>query len=1023
MKSVTYNVVITKSPQVTDKLFFDKFGRQSFEERFSSLNAEEKRDLLLVAPQRNNNFISFEIDFPTAQGGRYAVLKVLESDRILEYFAMAKTANDQLIRQRANIIKGFRDSNALFDAAARLSPSFYISYGVGDDVSKWAGPYMVDMIDANITMTEDNVRQLELMFQPLMTSQFVFTNKGFNDVLTAQKYSVFDGTLNADQDIEMISKLTFPVKNNKLSIGNLGGERRFNYAVRALVKRYLADRFQIPFGNVLCLFDDDFGFLDKNLIEKNISNMNRSLGRCGMSMSYNINLDKLGSDVRSEVSNVGQALVRLSQRFNQTGELLKSKKAVQKQLTENSDEIKDLENGILENAYPALLVSNTVKSDVASTLAGTSTLGATPEAVVANKYFIYEKGALPAAQIPSNVSKQEVKRRQQLGVRLVSNQSDFSGPEANRIRQRASKLIGNRRKVLNGTGASPKDDESPEERAARLGLKQQVRVGKARSQSPLKDIGGLFRDSFGIIKNAVYNSNIDKMIETDYTEYNEVNLSIGTILRPGDVSDTDLAALKPLYKLVESVGELREFKDKQIKDFDILEENNYKILKTLYKNGLIESDSKPVIIFGRDRIIQALLYPDNDQELLFKTLGGKADLIFSEMAGTQADDYRTKKEFFVENEKDLKNQPGANLDEITSYRQTTTNRGYSNQKTTKILFTSESSVLGVLDAFKTYQKEFLGLVKDLKGPITSSFEEKMDFGPSYQSETETKIKGLKAPLVFMSNTKNANVLDLSFDSSPYKGVLLNMGYESGFRLLDETSNVEEIISDDTVDNPSLRKLLKTIETTVIDRDTKKIDLSKLSDKTVRKVVLKVVASEGEVGNSSIKSLLDFILFKYATNSSFTRKTEPGNVGVQNANIYKNINRYVIGANVRTLPFFNTTIIPGRDCYLFGLPNQVIGNNQDLREIAAPAIFTNSYKIAGVKHKISFDQAFSEFDLLPGELGLGSASEDKSVIEFFRFTEEEIEQTKEISAQEAAKRREAQARAERAKTETLRGAKL
>ena len=65
-----------------------------------------------------------------------------------------------------------------------------------------------------------------------------------------------------------------------------------------------------------------------------------------------------------------------------------------------------------------------------------------------------------------------------------------------------------------------------------------------------------------------------------------------------------------------------------LSDFTLIEENDHRILQDLQQNGLIGSSDSPVVIFGNERIINALVYPslfDKPKEDL------KEDLIFYEM--------------------------------------------------------------------------------------------------------------------------------------------------------------------------------------------------------------------------------------------------------------------------------------------------------------------------------------------------------------------------------------------------------
>jgi hypothetical protein len=261
--SYPYNVVITRNPLVLNKLFFDGFGRTSFADRFASLNASEREEALVVSPRSNNNFISLDVNFPakiSGQGTKYVVLKLLETSKLLEYFNIATNAFQHLLISRAKVKKAVLGANNVIDKLAEgLSPRFYFSFGVGDNINEWSGPYNLDLIDANISLTSDGVRQLELMFTPTENSMLVFTNKLFNDFQYGQEDSVFDTAANKKTIIR--STRSYKLKENKNANEPNAG---WDYCVRDIVSKFISERFPtIPTGNVLCLIPDDF----KNLLK------------------------------------------------------------------------------------------------------------------------------------------------------------------------------------------------------------------------------------------------------------------------------------------------------------------------------------------------------------------------------------------------------------------------------------------------------------------------------------------------------------------------------------------------------------------------------------------------------------------------------------------------------------------------------------------------------------------------------------------------------------------------------------
>ena len=73
--------------------------------------------------------------------------------------------------------------------------------------------YSLDLIDANISITSDGVRELELMFTPVMESLTVFTNKLFDDYQYAQADSIFDTASTTEKIIR--SRRPYKLRTNQ----------------------------------------------------------------------------------------------------------------------------------------------------------------------------------------------------------------------------------------------------------------------------------------------------------------------------------------------------------------------------------------------------------------------------------------------------------------------------------------------------------------------------------------------------------------------------------------------------------------------------------------------------------------------------------------------------------------------------------------------------------------------------------------------------------------------------------------
>jgi hypothetical protein len=951
----TYNIVVTKNPNVTQKLFYDTLGRSSLSELFANLSDSEKRESLIVSPMRNDNFISFDIDFPKAQAQKYAVLKLLETKELLEYFQVSKKGLEEVIKLRAKIEKSLKGVGGLVDFASNIKPTFYISFGMGDDVREWSGPYVVELIDANITSTSDNIRQLELMFSPTVEGQAVFTNKVFDDTEYAQIRSIFDGVLTGDEKADFTSNEIFDrvlddkgtrrIARDAIAIRpslDVGGNGT-NFGVRRITKKFLAERFNLPLENVLFLTDADWGFLDKFKPDEE---------------KYQTKLSKYGIKVDTPI--LPNSKLSQEQRDEKFSELNKTKAKMVKQVAKNNASIQQREKEINQIDYKIIADSEIVNAGFDAGGHGTGTL----EGYIRNKYRITPDGRI----VKPGDEPVVVNRRSEI---IQENNSDLA-KSLKKQKQSKEEEIRNKEKKI----------KIDEEGAIKAG-EDQLRIS-----SMSKKIAD------------AYKNNPDATKATPVRDRGKIRFTMSTDTSPSKSHDAQLNVLQPLYDMIKEIKKGSDLTT--LSDFTLIEENDHKILRALQQNGLIGSSDSPVVIFGNERIINALVYPgllDQPKEDL------KEDLIFYEMAKigipiplqNSLNRYLYKRGSTIRGATD-RGRPVIDIP------------GLPNLKESGLGYTSKADnikdAVRILDVkWKEYAQDFRDSMRvRYDGLKTSSFREKPNFY-SYGTEVNLELQKLTDPLIFMSNVTNANVESVSFDSSPYKAVLMNAGHDSGYRLVQENVQTSSLVSDNEIFSPSLTKIIdqmaKSFNSTVRDKQPAEF-LKELKEGDTRKLVLSIVTqnnNQDEVGGTSVKSLLDFVLLKAGTPPTFKKTVEPGKVGVSDADVLRNMSQYIINVRLKTLPFFNTIMKPGRDCFLFGLSNNVIGSTS-LRDIPAPAFFTGAYTIISYKHSISHDSAFSEFELIPNGAGIGTISGDISLLEFFNITQEDIDEELKRKKEEA-----------------------
>lgn len=959
--SYPYNVVVTKDPRVAEKLFFDNLGRTSFNDAFSRLSDEEKQDSLIVSPKTNNNFISLTMDFP--KGGlqhKFVVLKMVETNDLLEYFTVSKTGVEELIIQKlTKTIKLGRTGPEIIDMLRKVRPSFYFSIGVGDDVNDWSGPYLVDLIDVNFTITSDNVREVELMFSPMVASQLVFTNKLFNDTKLFQKAAVFDSQFKGENEVEVSFSKNYKFDKKRKQFKSPEARKRFeeegeiksardvteipypstfggwNFVVRDLIRRYLAKITGLPLGNVLVLMDDNFDFISNNadfttslLYDKTRATItNADLRNSPQSpvpsfqasqitnlVGYRgkntiINLSNTYDIYRSQLNSLG---LRASPTFREAKEtineeVIKAERTAEKIIEQESARIKRFKRDI---------------ADACTTILQT-----------------YQRNP----DIPDG-SKAIVSRSLQ-GLNL--------GTYNPRIVNVVNVLLDSFDEYRVG-GFDYKSyfkDRTKELKKAQ----DKISLTRNRLDQNIKN---------NTITESEYRANPDYLSrkkKRNLVNLSELRLTIGKRIKSEDVNENSLALLTPLYEIAEV---LREESKGKPNNFTIFEENNYKILKLLKDSNLIEDSNKAILVFGREDIIGEYLYPE-DSSLPSQ---GLVSLGY-ERYGVE-----------LPKESDSTNLP-----------QTIGPGGY---------VPPEDDT----DPWETYVKSFMTIF-DYSITRTSSFNEKIDLGPFNNT-----YKGLieKGSLVFMSNTKNANVLSLSFDSSPYKQLLLDISTESAFRVMDEAIDAKQVVLNNIFESSSIRAIIdyskKAIASNrddLVNQDTTIPEVLGSLNDAAREDIIKILLENKDLNDKTNQAdLLEVILHSALSSNGIKRETAPGNNLAEQNNILRNMAKYIVTANVKTLPFFNNIDSFNRPAFLFGISNYVVGSR--LNRIQSPSFFTNSYTIIGYKHVIQPTQAYSEFSLVGNANMLGLQTLRGGVASIFNIDIQKIREDIEKEEKEKTK---------------------
>jgi hypothetical protein len=293
--------------------------------------------------------------------------------------------------------------------------------------------------------------------------------------------------------------------------------------------------------------------------------------------------------------------------------------------------------------------------------------------------------------------------------------------------------------------------------------------------------------------------------------------------------------------------------------------------------------------------------------------------------------------------------------------------------------------------WKAYVKDFVELFKPRARFRTSSFGEGLG---EYASPITDLIaqSGRDDPLIFTHNVKNSNVLRLSFDSTPYKGDLLSYSTEAIYKVMDGVFSGEEVLSNSSFKTGPLGILIKAAAEAIntARKDDETVDVVAVLKKTLSTSSageqLKLLSESGDAVTA--KTFFDAVLLKATSFSGVKQQVPMGGVATSEAEILRKMNKAVINVNIKTLPFFNIPLLPGKKCVLFGKPNLIRGATELRGKLESePAFYTNAYTILGYKHRITSTDAYSEFSLIQDSFAQGATLGNTTMEAFF---EQEIE---------------------------------
>ena len=218
------SIFLTSSREVIDKLFFGKVPSVDIENDVTIyLTKEEQEKSLISTPSKNNGLIDFELSWGSAGAEQMGLsLTFIDSNNDFEQQYIESNGKIILLKK---IVSEFR-TNSKFTNNTNLEKiktnalledylSIYCSFGVGSDVSTWAGPYKIDLVNAKVKIDSNGVKRVILEFNSF--SGYLQSNSILADLNNSRNQSVarFNKIISLGKIVEVRSKTLINIKEER----------------------------------------------------------------------------------------------------------------------------------------------------------------------------------------------------------------------------------------------------------------------------------------------------------------------------------------------------------------------------------------------------------------------------------------------------------------------------------------------------------------------------------------------------------------------------------------------------------------------------------------------------------------------------------------------------------------------------------------------------------------------------------------------------------------------------------------
>ena len=309
---LTHNIFITKSLPAIEQVHFAKHrltDNKSYNAQINSLSKEDLAQSFIASPYRNDGLLSFEYAFKAngKQGGHTLTIKMLETSRLLEVFLMENDPLARMIKVKNDYVNAVKSVNALpsnlvaaarsmafgahpiaaflgafanpdksedsdpvlkvgydsldFDQKKKLMNRYYFSFGTGDNLDDFNGPYTMDLVLAELTNDQNNNRIIEVTFVPNEHSIKSWSSKfseelGYKDDMKPTSQFMTSNIFNVNSaKMKPIHTELPATRDNKKGVPD---PINFDSGLRNLLKRYIGS-FTLQSSQAVVVLPHEFG--------------------------------------------------------------------------------------------------------------------------------------------------------------------------------------------------------------------------------------------------------------------------------------------------------------------------------------------------------------------------------------------------------------------------------------------------------------------------------------------------------------------------------------------------------------------------------------------------------------------------------------------------------------------------------------------------------------------------------------------------------------------------------------------